>query len=267
MTRQRSRRERTLLGQSSDRSGEPERTGPTPSLGTFAPATESSSNTSPPVSVTTTTADSDSLGVPSDSLKAPLLAQRPIREVLEAIAITIAAALLFRTFLAEPFLIPTGSMAPSLMGRHVDLICPECGRPFQAGASAENGEGSSEPWGLTVSAYCPDCRYPVRLDRGLNPAHDSFDGDRVVVSKFFYDLFTPERWDVIVFKFPGNPKINYIKRLIGKPGETIRIRDGDIATSTGRDAPFTIARKPPEKTPCGAAIGRRHGVPAAPVVE
>jgi signal peptidase I len=55
-----------------------------------------------------------------------------------------------------------------------------------------------------------------------------------------YQFAEPKRWDVIVFKNPVNPTENYIKRLIGLPGETIEIVDGDVCIN-GR-----IARKPPE---------------------
>ena len=33
----------------------------------------------------------------------------------------------------------------------------------------------------------------------------------------------PERWDVVVFRYPEEPELSYIKRLIGLPGETLRI--------------------------------------------
>lgn len=60
-------------------------------------------------------------------------------------------------------------------------------------------------------------------------------GDRVLVGKFLYDanLAKPERWDVVVFKYPerpisnGTPK-NYIKRLLGLPGELLAIFFGQI---------------------------------------
>lgn len=57
---------------------------------------------------------------------------------------------------------------------------------------------------------------------------DPASGDKILVNKFIYDLEKPQRGDVIVFKNPQNPEKNYIKRLIGLPGENILIRRGDI---------------------------------------
>ena len=66
-----------------------------------------------------------------------------------------------------------------------------------------------------------------------------FDGDFIFVSKFSYGLRlpvsntlvlatgTPKRGDVIVFRLPPNPKINYIKRLVGLPGDKIRVDDNN----------------------------------------
>jgi hypothetical protein len=87
----------------------------------------------------------------------------------------------------------------------------------------------------------------MELDWERNPNQRTFTGDRILVSKFSYELGEPQRWDVIVFKFPNNAKQNYIKRLIGLPGETVRIQHGDIHVRTAEDAPFEIARKPPGK--------------------
>jgi signal peptidase I len=62
-----------------------------------------------------------------------------------------------------------------------------------------------------------------------------FDGDFIFVSKYSYGLRlpvsntlviptgSPQRGDVIVFRLPPNPKINYIKRLVGLPGDRIRV--------------------------------------------
>ncbi|MEN8151203.1 MAG: signal peptidase I [Planctomycetota bacterium] len=65
-------------------------------------------------------------------------------------------------------------------------------------------------------------------------------GDRILVFKVPYLLGEPDRWDIVVFKYPLNISKNYIKRLVGLPGETLEItRDGDILID-GK-----IARKPP----------------------
>lgn len=52
------------------------------------------------------------------------------------------------------------------------------------------------------------------------------DGSQLVVEQISYYLHEPERFDVIVF--PNNQGANYIKRIIGLPGETIQIKDGYI---------------------------------------
>ena len=61
---------------------------------------------------------------------------------VESIVVAFTLALLFRGFEAEAFVIPTGSMAPTLMGRHKDLACAACGRDFRVGCSTEEDEQS-----------------------------------------------------------------------------------------------------------------------------
>jgi signal peptidase I len=171
------------------------------------------------------------------------------RETIESIAMAVILALLFRGFVAEAFVIPTGSMAPTLQGRHKDVECPKCHYWYQTSASAERTQ-TDELNGLhVVTATCPVCRYTQQLDLFRQPNHHSFSGDRIIVGKFCYDLAQPKRWDVIVFKFPGNAVQNYIKRLIGLPNEQIRIVGGNIYTcglGEPEDA-LRIARKPPHK--------------------
>jgi len=50
----------------------------------------------------------------------------------------------------------------------------------------------------------------------------------LLAEKLSYALSTPKRGDVIVFKYPNNPTINYIKRVIGLPGETVEIADNQV---------------------------------------
>lgn len=164
------------------------------------------------------------------------------REAVESIVVAIILALLFRTFEAEAFVIPTGSMAPTLQGRHKDIQCPECKYQFQAGASLD-AEISSGP---VVQVSCPMCFYPLRPNRAKRN-HGAFSGDRILVNKFAYQFWEPDRWDVIVFKFPGNAKQNYIKRLVGLPNERLRIQHGDVLLADLGTDEFVIARKPPRK--------------------
>jgi signal peptidase I len=180
--------------------------------------------------------------LPVQSGAAPSAPQsHAFRETVESIVIAFVLAFLFRTFEAEAFVIPTGSMAPTLMGRHKDVECPKCGYRYQVSASEEEND---DPWARVhcVAGMCPMCHYvlPMRDDLPDNvPEYQdredidfqpSYNGDRILVNKYIYAFSQPQRWDVVVFKFPGNAQINYIKRLVGLPGETLRIYQGDVFT-------------------------------------
>lgn len=54
------------------------------------------------------------------------------------------------------------------------------------------------------------------------------DGDQLIVDKLTYRFHDPERFDIIVFPFRYKDNTYYIKRIIGLPGETVRIADGEI---------------------------------------
>ena len=173
-----------------------------------------------------------------------------VRETIESILVAVMLALLFKAFEAEAFVIPTGSMASTLQGRHKDVCCEQCGYQYRVSASAENPDAG---FGRVDDTTCPICRYAQIVDSQANPNQDSFSGDRILVSKFAYDIAEPRRWDVIVFRYPENAKQNYIKRLTGLPGEFILIEHGDLLVwmapegeTAGRPkskADFKIARK------------------------
>ncbi|RMG18258.1 MAG: signal peptidase I [Planctomycetota bacterium] len=154
------------------------------------------------------------------------------QENLEAVVVAIVLALIIRHFVMEAFVIPTGSMAPTLLGDHFVVTCPNCGNEFSVGKnSLDLARESSEE----IRAYCPLCE---RTSSYRVTKNDVIGGHKILVNKFLYDLRPPERYEVIVFKFPKHPWRNYIKRLIGLPGETIQIRNGDVY------ADGKLARKP-----------------------
>lgn len=53
-------------------------------------------------------------------------------------------------------------------------------------------------------------------------------GDNLIVDKISYRFSDPQRFDIIVFPFEYEDHVYYIKRIIGLPGETVQIEDGDI---------------------------------------
>jgi signal peptidase I len=94
------------------------------------------------------------------------------------------------------------------------------------------------------------CRYTVDVEPNNPPdrnEYPSYNGDRIIVNKFAYDISDPKRWDVVVFKYPENSKENYIKRLIGLPNERILLRNGNVYVAPLGSEKYEIARKPPEK--------------------
>ena len=106
-------------------------------------------------------------------------------ENLKTVFWAIFLALLIRSFLYEPFRIPSGSMYPT----------------------------------LKVGDYLFVSKFSYGYSRFSFPASlPLFDG-RIWYSE-------PKRGDVVVFRFPKNNKIDYIKRIIGLPGDKIQVKEG-----------------------------------------
>jgi signal peptidase I len=106
------------------------------------------------------------------------------RENIESILIAVALAFVLRIFVVEAFKIPTGSMAPTLLGVHKDVKCPNCNWKFKSNHSINY-------------VKCSNCLYKIRIsDNGKRG------GSRILVNKFSYDFGKPRRWDVAVFKYP-----------------------------------------------------------------
>lgn len=131
----------------------------------------------------------DDLNDPNDEAEktAPLSAKDEIGEFTKTVLVAVVLALIIRTFLWEPFNIPSGSMKPTLLvGDYLFVSKPTYGY-----------SRFSFPFGLA----------PIE--------------GRVMAEK-------PQRGDVIVFKLPTNTYIDYIKRIVALPGETVQMRKGRL---------------------------------------
>ena len=108
--------------------------------------------------------------------------QESLGEIALSMTAAVVIALIFRSFMFEPFHIPSGSMKSTLM----------------------------------VGDYIFVSKYSYGYSRYSLPF-----GIPLIKGRIFSDK--PERGDVIVFKFPQDNSTNYIKRLIGLPGDTIQV--------------------------------------------
>lgn len=72
--------------------------------------------------------------------------------------------------------------------------------------------------------------------------HPTFENlDYLVIDEFVYYFKAPERGDVIVFRYPVNRSVFYIKRIIGLPGETVSINHGSVTITTADGEKLTLA--------------------------
>lgn len=139
-------------------------------------------------------------------------------ENLRELAFAAILYLILRHFVVEAFVIPTGSMAPTLLGNNYRVACQRCEYPFSVGkAETEQPVGNGR-------ARCPVCRADFHFDRGDAVS----DGNKILVNKLTYRVRPPERYEVVVFRNPSMPWESYIKRLIGLPGERLRVKRGDL---------------------------------------
>ena len=84
------------------------------------------------------------------------------REVVETVVFVVVLVLLLRSFVAEAFVIPTGSMAPTLLGYHREVTCPKCGYQFPVNASKE--DDPQEAVHQRVSGCtCPNCGFHIEF--------------------------------------------------------------------------------------------------------
>ena len=164
-----------------------------------------------------------------------------VRETIESIIVAIVLALMFRAYEAEAFIIPTGSMAPSLQGQHLDLECDNCELRYRTGVSLgghanliaeiENFEAQyqtvnrgrlptdqeiCQAFQITEnnlrivrtepsidSTYCPICMYRTQM-RSTEPDHNYNSGDRILVNKFCLLYTSPSPRDATLSRMPSS---------------------------------------------------------------
>lgn len=139
-----------------------------------------------------------------------------LRTSVRTIASLIIALLCIRTFVVEPSHVPTGSMAPHRLGLHLSPECPACRFHFALGIGSD---------GAPARPICPNCgfrQFPAIENLPVQA------GDRLWISKADIALRTPQRWEEVVFYAPGQPFTPHLKRIVGLPGERLRIVDGDL---------------------------------------
>lgn len=148
-----------------------------------------------------------------------------LKETLTSITIAFAIAFIFRAFVIEAYVIPTGSMAPTLMGAHVRMHDDQTGQDWPVNFDANNGVQLMSSPGKTL--HSPSTGTAMSPPRPFTKTNVRW-GDRILVEKFLPFTPGPKRFDVIVFKAPHVPSENYIKRLIGIPNEMVALVDGDV---------------------------------------
>lgn len=148
-----------------------------------------------------------------------------VREYAEAFLIALLLALLIRTFIIQAFKIPTGSMIPTLLvGDH-----------------------------LLVSKFS----YSVHV-----PNEVPFTSIQLFPDYHFFKE-TPKRGDIVVFKFPEDPSKDFIKRVVGLPGETIQVVQQRVYINDKfLEEPYAFHTQPPSHD-----SGRRDNIPPVRIPE
>lgn len=189
-------------------------------------------NDTPPVKPTSTTPPPN-VPPPNKAARAIPQKETPLEQAASLIGFFVWL-LVFKSFFLQLFIIPTGSMAETLCGAQSTHTCPNCGTEYQIGFDRVPDRLAVDPERLV----CPNCRWEDPFaNTPLQKQGQPTSGDRIVVHGWPYVLgdwlpaslkLGPQAWDVVVFKNPNDPDMNYIKRLIGLPGQKIEIIDGDV---------------------------------------
>ncbi len=144
---------------------------------------------------------------------------RTIQTALQLVIGTVLLALFLRTFLVmglvAPVYVAGSSMAPELRGPCVSAVCPICGSKFEVGV-----EFAAE----TLFGDCPHCgqqRVPL-AGFAILPS------DHLWIDRTAFERRRPHRGEVVVALNPSDGSQLCVKRVVGLPGETVEIRQGDV---------------------------------------
>ncbi len=153
-----------------------------------------------------------------------------VRGVIRAMVGLALGAIMVNTWLLGGLVVPAivrgGSMAPTLLGTHLQWTCDGCNLKFAC-------DVASLP-SANCPAICPHCGHGNDVDRGVVKP-----GQRVLINRSAFGLRKPRRWETVVLRSPDEPEMLCIKRIVGLPGEVVEIRDGDVVID-GR-----VAKKQP----------------------
>lgn len=142
-----------------------------------------------------------------------------MRRLVECVVVFLCLDLLVRTWLCGgvtvPLVVQSGSMAPTLLGPHRDVVCRDCGFGFSCEADVQPA---------SARAVCPNCGF---RENALGTLPD-VRGDWVLVDKTVLRVRPPKRWEVVAFWHESAATGPAVKRVIGLPGESVELRDGDV---------------------------------------
>ncbi|MBL8862264.1 MAG: signal peptidase I [Planctomycetes bacterium] len=96
---------------------------------------------------------------------------------------------------------------------------------------------------LLLTAYGLVFNFSVVRGSSMSPG--IHDGDRIVIDHLSLVLGDVQRGDIVVLQYPLDPSVDYIKRVIGVPGDRVRVADGRVQVN-GRvlDEPYVVAPDP-----------------------
>lgn len=96
---------------------------------------------------------------------------------------------------------------------------------------------------LSIVGYL--CIFNLSVVRGSSMAPRIHDGDRILIDHLSYVFGEVQRGDIVVLKYPLDPSVDYIKRVVGLPGDDVVLEDGEVWVNGQRiDEPYVAQADP-----------------------